>query len=267
MNTVATSMITDRLPDIEEVDFSDPADISGYVALMCRKGGELGMYGYGFKPSRESNRLKQTSNRLVRRLDERLPHMAPADAFSIMTPYDMAHRLAYGQPADRTLTNRYILSAFTAMIGGDTMIDEYTMHREISGKIRQRDRVYFDKPLSWYTTSIDRWFKTIDTAAQPDYDTISRVSILLTSDMYVFVGKNETAYKQTLFDTHRHYLTAHDASDPHTLSAVGKLLNASSPFLTPGEYTACSTLLTDQLIANPATNRFHRAALLPTPIH
>lgn len=256
--------MTDILPDISEINFKDPDDITGYVSLLCREGGNLGMYTVGFRPTAESNRLRQTSNRLVRRLDENLPKMVPADAFQVMTAYDMAHRIAYGKPADPGVTNRYILSAFSAMIGGDTLVDEYSMHREISRKIRQRDRVYLDKPLSWYSMNIDRWFKTLDTHKAAPYDTISRVSILLGSDMYVFVGKDEVTYKKALFDTHRHYLTSHDSADLHTLSAVGKMLNASCPYLSPEEYSGYRAALNREIIANPATNRFHRAALLPT---
>lgn len=248
--------MTYTIPDIETVDFSDPHDIGGYVSLICQAGANLGMAMPDFRHTAESSCLRQLAGRVVRRLDEQMPRMTVADALLTVMPYDMIHRLAHATPADPKVVNRYILSALDAKIHGDKVVDEYELFRHIRAGIMRRDKAYFDKPLIWYGLSLERWYNEAlrgyegtasHSSNEPDsqsrlsdYDIISRVTLLLESDLYSYEGRSQATFKQTLVDTHRHYLdtlTTSAPHDPHTLTALSQFLSASHPYLTPEDHT------------------------------
>ena len=201
------------LLDIATVDFANPDDINGFVALLCHEGNELGMFKPTFNPTSESRYLRQTAGEMVSRLDECLSGMTPADSLKIIQSYDLAHRLAYRVAGNPRLINRCLLGAFDAMIHGDKDIDEYSMYREIDQKIRQKDNLYFGKPLTWNCFSTERWFRHIDDETDSDYDKINRVSLLLGTDLFVYVGNDQEQYKHSLFGKYRHYLDCHDSKN------------------------------------------------------
>lgn len=201
------------MPDISLVDFTAPYDICGFVSQLCQVGENLGMSKPNYKPTRETNRIRHLADKVVRKLDDVMPGMSVADAFMVTSAYDLAHRFAYATPADHKLLNRYILGAFDSMIHGDKSVDEYAMHQAISQAIRRRDPAYFDKPLIWLTITDERWYneakRGFDTTTLSDYDIISRVSILLRTDLTAYEGRNQAQFKQTLASRHRHNLDSH----------------------------------------------------------
>lgn len=252
------------LLDIATVDFANPDDINGFVALLCHEGNELGMFKPTFNPTSESRYLRQTAGEMVSRLYECLSGMTPADSLKIIQSYDLAHRLAYKVAGNPRLINRCLLGAFDAMIHGDKDIDEYSMYREIDQKIRQKDNLYFGKPLTWNCLSTERWFRHIDNETDSDYDKISRVGLLLGTDLFVYVGNDQEQYKHSLFGKYRHYLDCHDSSDQCTLHAVNQLLTASWKYLTPADRIRHKSILTREIITHPHTNRFVKAVLIET---
>lgn len=255
--------------DISLVDFTDPYDIGGFVSLLCQTGANLGMTMPDFKPTKESNELRQLANKVARKLDEAMPGMPVADAFMTVQSYDMAYRTAYQAPPEQTRLNKYVLKAFDAMIHGDNSIDEYAMYQAISQALRRRDREYFAEPLIWLTTTEERWYKEaklgFDTAGLSEYDIINRVAVLLRADLMAYEGSSQRSFKQDLFERNRHYLDTHDASDWRTIYAAGQLYYACCPFLSGEERRKYTTRLNDEKQNCPSINRFMSAALRLVP--
>lgn len=257
--------MTEKLPDISLIDFSDPADIGGYVALMGQTAGNMGALLPGFRPNREWDALRRTAKSIVGRLQTSLPQMAPSALITAVEAYDLAHRIAYSSPGDSRLINRCILDAFSSRIRGDKGIDEYALFKVISRKIHQRDPLYFDKPLQWMCIYESRWVKRIN-EEKPEYDRLNQASILLVSDLSTYTGRNQEPYKRRLFEQHRHYLDSH-SSDYRILQSVDSLLLSSLRYLSSEEIAAYRSRISSELLANPDTNRFYRLTLrLQSPL-
>ena len=249
------------LLDINSVDFTDPGDINGFVSLLCHEGNRLGMFKSVSCQAPESRDLRRTAVETVSRFDGCLPEMSPADGLKVIQAYDLAHRLAYKVGGNPKLINSCVLGAFDALLHGDKAVDEYSMYREIDRKLHQRDSLYFDKPLTWNCLSTEHWFRTIGDRTASDYDTVSRVSILLSADLFECVGSDQEQYKFSLFGEYRHYLDHHDSDDQMTLQAVNQLLASSWKFLTPADRNKYQSTLNREIISHPKTNRFVKAVL------
>ena len=141
-----------------------------------------------------------------------------------------------------------ILYDFNARMGGDNTVDVYALFRDISAGInRPGGRALFGKPLQWSAVMLDRWHKEfrkgVSDSATSLYDTLQRVSILMESDLWAFETRNESAFKETLFENHRHLLDNYQLSiiNSQFLSALQSFLLSSAPYLTFEEYTAYDT--------------------------
>ena len=209
MSNLSTDMRLHSL-DIESVDFTDPVEIRGFVSHLCHLADDAGVSAPDFIPTRESSEIRSLAGKVVKKLDNQLPQMTAAEAFSTLSAYDFAHRLAYRTPADRKFINKIALRAFDAMIHGDKTVDEYEMYRHIRRCVAQHDKDYFDKPLKWTCISLEYWYKEASRAyehsALTDYDIINRVNILLESDLYAYEGHNQHQFKHHLCEQHRSYL-------------------------------------------------------------
>ncbi|MDE6489323.1 MAG: hypothetical protein K2L46_08590 [Paramuribaculum sp.] len=263
--------MTRGLLDIGLIDFNDPYDIGGFVALIVQTGAALGMTMPDFRPSRESNEIRQLANRLVRKLDGLIPAMPSGNALLLVSAYDLAHRLAYLEPADRRFINRTVLRAFDARIAGDNTVDEYALFHEIRRAVSRRDAEFLDKPLLWSCLREEQWHKEacdgFDRERLSEYDIINRVTILLECDLFAYEGRRQERFKKRLFDSHRHYLENYGTADRRMPYAVNDFFMASCEYLTDREFTACRQHLDELRLSNPATNRFLRAALSIAPPH
>lgn len=224
------------LPDITRVDFSNPDDIGTLVTGLFQTGCDNGMAQAISCPTPESDAIRRLAHRVTQHIGRQLPLMSPADALLVISAYDLAHRLAYGTPASTTLTDRYLLQAFEAMIHGDKEVDQYVVYRLIDQRLTHAtmDDPFLDRPLRWLSIALDRWHRQFSDGtchdALPLYDTVQRVTILLTSDLRAYETTRETAYKQRLAQNHRH-LPAHPTAEPRTRQALTQLQQALSRYL------------------------------------
>lgn len=252
------------LLDINLVNFEDPFEIGGFVSLLGQIGGNMGMAMKNFKPTRESNELRQIANKMVRKLDELLPKMSPANALLVISAYDMAHRFAYGSPADPKAQNKYILQAFDAMIHGDKDVDEYILYHVIENKILLKDKTYLDKPLQWVTTSQDRWFKNFANGTSQsdisDYDTIQQVSVVLRSNLWFYLGNDEYKFKKELYRNYNQLIDDCDISNPKIYIAIQKFLMSSINFMSEDEYLLYVSHIKSEQSRSSRINRFYKAA-------
>lgn len=145
-------------------------------------------------------------------------------------------------------------------------VDPYTLFWQIKLGLNRKDRAYFFRPLQWYTASLDRWyndfFKGTYSKEISTYDTIQRISILLQTDLRPYKLPDQDAFKQHLFNTHRHLFDNLSTYDLSTLKALYGLLTSSLPYLSEGDFDSYLSSLLLALIVNPRTQCYYRTALL-----
>lgn len=244
MSTAATIV----MPDVDTVNFDDPYEIGGFISRLLNIAGQISMFMPGFKPSAQSNALRHIANKTVRKLDQVMPRMSTAKAFMIVSAYDFAHRLAYLVPANQSTLNKYILNAFNAMLHGNKEINEYAIFREIRRRLSTHDKEYFDRPLQWLCHCEQRWHKEaanrFENTNLSDYDILSRVNILLESDLFAYEGNRQQQFKQQLFEQYRHYLDSPAPTSRQMQTALYDFLVAGSRYLTPDQFETYRTRLT-----------------------
>ena len=244
------------LLNIDEVDFSDIADIAGSAELILARSSNPGQFKAAYK-----SQAKQW----LLRADTVLDSLSCGDAMTLTAYYEPLHQLAFSQSASTAKLDKYRLDAFESYIRGDKTVDQYALRHTISREIDRRNPKYFGRPLQWESVCLDRWHKQFRYGASldelSDYDTLNRVSTLLTTDLWSFETRNESHYKQNLFENYKFYLDNLEGLDYSLLIANYSLLISGTPFLTQEEYTAYDTRIRSALIASKETNRYHREAL------
>ena len=242
--------------NIDEVNFSDIADIAGAAELI------LARYS---KPGQFKTTCKTQAKKWLLRADTILDSMSCGDAMIVTGYYEPLHLIAFNQAASAAKLDKYRLDAFESYIRGDKTVDQYALRHTISREIDRRNPKYFGRPLQWESVCIDRWHKQFRYGASldelSDYDTLNRVSTLLTTDLWSFETRNESRYKQNLFENYKFYLDNLEGLDYSLLIANYSLLISIAPYLTQEEYTAYDTRIRSALIASKETNRYLKAAL------
>lgn len=143
-------------------------------------------------------------------------------------------------------------------------VNPYTLFWQIKLGLNRKDRAYFFRPLQWYTTTLTRWYNDLSAPRTSSpistYDTIQRVSILLQTDLRPYNLPDQDAFKQHLFNTHRHLLDDLSAYDLPTLKALYNLLTSSQPYLSEDDFDSYLRTLLETIITQPNTNRFYSTA-------
>ena len=247
------------LLNIDDVDFSDIADIAGSAELILARSSNPGQF---------KTACKFQAKQWLLRADTVLDSLSCGDAMTLTAYYEPLHQLAFNQDASTSKLDKYRLDAFESYIRGDKTVDQYALRHTISREIDRRNPKYFGRPLQWESVCLDRWHKQFRHGASldelSDYDTLNRVSTLLTTDLWSFETRNESAFKRTLFENHRHLLDNYQLSiiNYQFLSPLQSFLLAAAPYLSPEEFRTYDTRIRSALIASPTTNRFRRKSLL-----
>lgn len=169
------------------------------------------------RQSREAIEIVRLASEWVKTVESGFNSYTPGDALLLTDHYDLMHRVAFRLPADKKVLDRIILRAFDARIHGDKSVDEYILYKAVERRIWQREKAFLDKPLTWLSLSLGEWHKQalkgFDHAELSDYDIISRVNILLNTDLTAFEGRNQQSFKQRLFNRHRRFLNYVDSAN------------------------------------------------------
>lgn len=217
-----------RMLDTRIVDFSDIKEVTDFALLICQSASHGGMFLKDGQDKELLEHVRTIAKEWVKEIRLRIASMPVSDALEVIQTFDLVHRIAYDKAADVDFINKYTLKAFEARIHGDQTVNEYTLFRQIAVGLNRRDPSYLDRPLEWYTLSLDRWYKEFSNPKRPlqpsvyshnhssqlsqsaqippkvapsaptlsadpksDYDTINRINILLTSDLYAFTPKQK----------------------------------------------------------------------------
>lgn len=183
------------------------------------------------RQTREAREVLRKAFEWVKTVEGHLKFYSAGDALKLADAYDLMHRMAYNQPAEKETIDKIILKAFDARIRGDKDVDQYVLFKAIERRARQREQAFLGKPLTWLFQCLDAWHKQavkgFDRTDLSDYDILSRVNILLDADLFAFEGRNQKAFKQHLVASTRHCLDHYDASDRKTRSEAERFRYAS----------------------------------------
>ena len=207
------------------VDFNNIEEAIDFAVRLINTGNSLGIIsGEKRLQSVEAVAIYQAAKGWVNAVKKQMLLMPLSELLRLVDVYEIMHRIAFRCSANTEELDRIKLAAFDAMIHGDKKVDEYIMFRVIRNEVSKRNKAFFDKPLTWSCISEERWHKEavegFDRTVLTDYDIISRVTILLESDLFAYEGRNQDQFKQYLADEHRHYLTKYTAPDCRTVHAI-----------------------------------------------
>lgn len=221
-----------KTTDILAVDFTQADDVIECASRILDRANELELFvPETSRQSRDAVQLIREATMWVNNVKSLIESSSTDEALSLIDVFDLIHRIAFQQPADRTFVNAIILKAFEARIHGDKTVDEYILYRVIYSRIIYKDKAYFGRPLTWLSLTLDRWHKEAvggyDKTVLSTYDIINRASILLEANLFAYEGRTQKAFKQHLAATTRHYLDNYDATDLKARYAVEMFRNAS----------------------------------------
>lgn len=252
------------LLDISLVDFNKVDDIVGFAMLIFSDANAHGMLAYRKIPQNsETMKIQDVAKNWIGAVRRRMDDMHPGEALSVLIPFDLVWRIAYGVPTRPEIKDSYTLSAFTAHTNGDKTIDEYILFRSVDEELNRKNEVFFDKPLEWHNACIGRWMRNfrygINLSQQPDYDIIQQASILMKENLRAFV-RNEKLFKTKLFKNSRHYFDEVGKLDIKTLSLMEGFLMAVLEFMPGNDFEECYNAINNAILIHPETNRFQRSA-------
>lgn len=278
-------MFPSLLLDIKNLDFRNVTDVAGYGLLLISCADKLGLTTSNEPTIGSRSQITKLAERWSRGVERSIARMSAADALEILETYDIVQRLVlYCEPAPDFIF-RYVDRALDARIHGGSNVDPYKLYNRISAGLRLKEKAYYGKPLDWSLNMLDGWHRdflfghyagfTHATA----YDIISRVAVLLTSDISAF-ELNPEAYKRKLFEAHRHYLeevtetyetwsaeTTTDC-DYKTVEAMSRFLQAARQYITAEEYERYHAAILSALFdksPSPYLRAALSASISPTP--
>lgn len=266
IETQTTCLFDEMLEASTDVDYSNVYDTIGYATLIFAVSNEAGLLlPNGNKQSYEAIQITRFAKEWIYNVKAKIGGMEAWQAMDILAPYDFMHRLGHHSPTHKAFADEYLIKAFEARIHGDRLVNEYHLYRFIKEKLNRRDKSYFGRPLEWYASSLDRWFKKFKngrtTENLSDYDTLEIVSILMSEDLFAFTGRNQNIFKKTLFDNHRNLLNNIDFYGLEELEALSHFLSWSGKFMPQQQFCDNTNAIIEAQIANPKTNRFYRLTL------
>lgn len=270
-------MFPSLLLDIKNLDFRNVTDVAGYGLLLISCADKLGLTTSNEPTIGSRSQITKLAERWSRGVERSIVRMSAADALEILETYDIVQRLVLYCEAAPDFIFRYVDRALDARIHGASNVDPYKLYNRISAGLRLKEKAYYGKSLDWRLNMLDSWHSDFLSGHYAGfthataYDIISRVAVLLTSDISAF-ELNPEAYKRKLFEAHRHYLeevtetyetwsaeTTTDC-DYKTVEAMSRFLQAARQYITAEEYERYHAAILSALF-DKSPSPYLRAAL------
>lgn len=274
-------MFPSLLLDIKKLDFGNVTDVAGYGLLLISYADKLGLTTSNEPTIGSRSQIMKLAERWSDGVERSIAGMSAADALEILEPYDIVQRLVlYREPAPDFIF-RYVDRALNARIHGASNVDPYKLYNIISAGLRLKEKAYYGKPLDWSLNMLDVWHRDFLSGHYAGlthataYDIISRVAVLLTSDISAFELDPES-YKLALFENHRHYLdevaAAYEAwscetaadYDFKTAEALSRFLQASRSYLAAAAFERYYAAIRSALF-DKSPSSYLRSALSASP--
>lgn len=221
--------------DMHSADFHCVDETIDIAAQIVARANDIGFFMHGTShQSQAAIKVIEWATDWVNTVKARIALYSPGDAMKMTEIYDLMHRIAFMRPADRGFLNNIVVRAFDAMIHGDKNVDKYIMFKLIRRAARQREKALFDKPLKWSCISLNDWYRQsingFDQVKLSDYDILSRVNILLESDLYAYEGHQQLQFKRHIIEQYHYFLDSYEAFDQRTAAVLKDFILISRQF-------------------------------------
>lgn len=224
-----------HIPNVADVDFKDIDDIIDVATQLIESASNAGLFVDPVTTSKaEGKAVVAAAREWIKRVDARIAEMSAGEALSVINVYDVIHRIVFRRPADRQQTDRIKLSAFEARLHSDSSVDEYELFHAIGTELNRGNKAYFDRPLQWYSLSLDRWHKNfphgICKKTMSTYDTLRQVEALLDENLWAFES-NQDAYKSALLTNNLHYFDELQTLNRKEFAVLEKFLTSAGQYI------------------------------------
>lgn len=177
--------------DIKNVDFTDITSVRESAKSLIESAAACGLLtSVKTRQSAEGQSIIATARVWVDKVSRHFQCYSPGEALSILSSFDVLHRVVYLQPADKNTTNQIKKEALDAYIHGDKSVDVYDLYEAIGVELRSHNIAFIDRPLAWSSEALGRWYRNFSSGksamSQSPYDTMRQVRILLDEDLFAF---------------------------------------------------------------------------------
>lgn len=204
------------LPEINDIDFSDAAQISGVGHLLLSHMQLCGDFLSHQSQKEDCRKLLVVCKAWINKLENTATKLPDNRALTAIPYYDLLYRICYSKP-NRNFVNSQFTRAFNARIHGDRGQSEFELGRHILTQISMRDRFYIDKPIHWISLIQNRWIKDYEKIG---FNTLGldevcgRASLLLASNLYAYFCADQPKFKAGLTKTVLGMVEKYEGYDP-----------------------------------------------------
>ncbi|GEM_PF-1328374 len=197
-----TDVLTDyNIPDCSVIDYTDGDKVFGAGHLLLSLMQRTDPYRNRDVAPAPASAVIKAARQWIAGVERCVDALPARQIITALSPFDLLHRMAYGRPASTEFLNRWYIHVFNAKIHGDNHISDVELMSVISDRLSRRDPLYSDRPLLWYSATLDRWMQLCGTAAKfdgiPLDEALSIAASLLDNDLFVYVPDQE-AFKRRL---------------------------------------------------------------------
>ncbi|MEY8245045.1 hypothetical protein AAK873_05360 [Heminiphilus faecis] len=221
-------MITDilttyNIPDCSVVDYTDGNKVFGAGHLLLSLMQRTAPYRTRDVAPAPLSAVVKEAKHWIDGVERYIHTIPPHLVLTALYPFDLVHRMAFHRPASPAFLNRWYTHVFNAKVKGDRQISDSALLGVISARLSHRDPLYFDRPLLWYSSTLDRWMKlcagSAEFADMPLDEALGIAASLIDNDLIVFVP-DQDAFKHRLAANYASRLDDIDAGDADTLRAA-----------------------------------------------
>lgn len=221
-------MITDvlttyNIPDCSVVDYTDGNKVFGAGHLLLSLMQRTAPYRTRDVAPAPLSVVVKEAKHWIDGVERYIHTIPPHLVLTALYPFDLVYRMAFHRPASMKFLNRWYTHVFNAKVKGDRQISDSALLGVISARLSRRDPLYFDRPLLWYSSTLDRWMKLCAGSAEfADMtldEALSIATSLIDNDLIAFVP-DQDAFKHRLVADYASRLDDIDAGDADTLRAA-----------------------------------------------
>ncbi|MFG6382306.1 MAG: hypothetical protein K1V87_09405 [Muribaculum sp.] len=219
-----TDVLTDyNIPDCSVIDYTDGDKVFGAGHLLLSLMQRTNPYRNRDVAPAPASQVIKAARQWIAGVERCVDALPARQIITALSPFDLLHRMAYGRPASAKFLDDRYMHVFNAKIRGDNNIFDTELFGVISRGLSRRAVVYSDRPLLWYSATLDRWMQLCGTATKfdgmPLDKALSIAASLIDNDLIAFVP-DQDVFKHRLAADCTSRLADIDAGDADTLRAA-----------------------------------------------
>ena len=251
------------IPDWHDVNYSDVNEVKGFAHLLMAHFQLSGAFDFVTPASsHELHSLIRAAKEWIKNAEQSFESMTPGDIISILPYYQNVYIPAYRTQPSASYIAEWCLKALDARIHGDRTVSSTELFNEIANGIRRGRKEYLDRPLKWYSITLDYWIKILKGGLEKIRidKGIAIVTQLLGCNLTAFMS-NQMRFKQSLVDHYLQFLGPLQQQDSVTLMAFLPFLSTiRHHYIDFNESIYQEDRIRTILSTHPDINRFHQEA-------